>query len=286
MAITEPNFIERDLGAIKNRMIADSGLQPADPEYVLLMQIAYEMYVLRCNIQDAGKQNLLDFARFPMLDYLGSLRNCYRYEGESDDSFRARIKDSMNAFTVCGTEAAYRYISKNADPEDIIDVNPYSALRSDGTPAGIVQVFILTKDYWTAADYAASTGDDKAAMDAVLDAVYLALSPVSVRPLGEKVEVYYPDKKEVAFTVSITAKRSASNTLQNDIQTAINAYLSDIKNYISKDIVISQLIGICQNFSGCYKATCSLAADERAAHNEFIAASATVTITGVTDERE
>ncbi|MBR6421929.1 baseplate J/gp47 family protein [bacterium] len=286
MAIEQPNFIERDFEATRNRMISDSGIQPADPEYVLLTQIAYDIYILRCNIQDADKQNLLDFARYPMLDYLGALRNCVRYEGESDDEYRVRIRESMNAFTVCGTEAAYRYISKNADPENIIDVDPYSALRSDGTPAGIVQVFVLTKNYWTTADYAEATGDDKAAMDEVLAKVAAALTPVDVRPLGEKVEVYFPDKKEIAFTVSIIAKRSASNTLQSDIQEALNAYLANVKSHVSKDVVISQVIGICQSFDGCYKAVCSLSADEEAAYNEFIEAVATVTITGVTDERE
>ena len=282
---TEPNFIERDLSAIKSRMAADSGIQPTDPEYVVLEQIAYEMYVLRCNVQDACKQNLLDYARYPMLDYLGALRNCARNTGESDDEYRIRIKAAMNAYTVCGTEAAYRYLGKNAN-DLIIDVNPYSVLRADQTPAGIVQVYVLTTDHWTAEDYEEATGDDRAAMKAVLDDVAAALSPEDRRPMGEEVQVFYPDKKETSFTVSITATRSAPADLAAQIQSALNSYLMTIKNKISKDIVIAQVIGICQSFSGCYKAVTSLSADFTADYNEFIDATCTVAVTSVTAERE
>lgn len=296
--VIKPSFIERDFDAIKQRMMDRSGIrdateaQPADPEYVLLEQIAYEIYLTRCNVQDANIQNLLDYARYPMLDYLGALRNCARLTDESDDAYRERIRESMNAYTVCGTEAAYRYIGGHAH-ESIIDINPYSVLREvvtpDGTenlPAGIVEVYVLTKNHWSAADYEAAEDEDKAAMDEVLTAVRSALTPVSARPLGEQVSVYFPDKKEVSFSVAITAKRTAPASLQDDVAGALNDYLSGIKDGISKDVVISQVIGVCQAVPGVYKAACSLTADAEASYKEFIEATVTVDVAGVTNERE
>ena len=304
----QPDFIERDFEKIKERMLervkekTGKELQEADPEYVVLEQAAYEIYIQRCAFQDVGLQNLLDFARYPLLDYLGAMRNCARLTDESDDAYRERIRESMNAYTVCGTEAAYRYIGGHAH-ESIIDINPYSVLREvngENIPAGIVEVYVLTDEYWTQTGYEAETDTDKkAAMDAVLTAVKNALNPVDVRPLGEEVRVLFPEKKEAALEVKITAKRTASATLKTDIEQALSDYLKGekdaetgniivpcVKNKISNDIVISQIIGVCQAVSGVYNVTCSPDTDFPADYNEFIRAEITVAVTGVTDERE
>lgn len=78
-ALPEPNFIDRDPTAITTELIAQfealTGrvLQPAQVERVLIDLIAYREGILREGIQDAAKQNLVRYARYPMLDYLGEL---------------------------------------------------------------------------------------------------------------------------------------------------------------------------------------------------------------------
>lgn len=86
---TEPVFIERDAEAITAEMIAryeaDSGktLYPAQAERLLIDLIAYREMLLRSAIQDAAKQNLVRYARAPMLDYLGELVGVYRLAAQS-----------------------------------------------------------------------------------------------------------------------------------------------------------------------------------------------------------
>jgi phage-related baseplate assembly protein len=77
--LPEPSFIVRDADAITAEMVAayeaatGKKLQPAQVERVLINLIAYRENLLRIGIQEAAKQNLVEYAIFPMLDYLGEL---------------------------------------------------------------------------------------------------------------------------------------------------------------------------------------------------------------------
>lgn len=72
-----PEFVGRDVEAITRELVAQyeemtgRTLQPAQVERLLIDVIAYRESLLRQQIQLTGEQNLLAFARFPMLDYLG-----------------------------------------------------------------------------------------------------------------------------------------------------------------------------------------------------------------------
>mgnify|MGYP001773412675 CR=1 FL=1 len=79
MSLPEPNFIERDPEKILQELISfyeqmtGKKLYPAQIERLLIDLIAYREMLIRIAIQEAAKQNLLAYARFPMLDYLGEL---------------------------------------------------------------------------------------------------------------------------------------------------------------------------------------------------------------------
>jgi len=79
MSLPEPNFVDRDPAALTAEMVADyqaytgRKLQPAQVERLIIDLIAYRESLIRVAIQEAAKQNLLAFAAFPMLDYLGEL---------------------------------------------------------------------------------------------------------------------------------------------------------------------------------------------------------------------
>jgi phage-related baseplate assembly protein len=82
--LPEPNFIDRDPQAVTAEMVTSfeqavgRQLQPAQVERLIINLIAYREMLTRIAIQEAGKQCLLAFARFPMLDYLGQLLSVER----------------------------------------------------------------------------------------------------------------------------------------------------------------------------------------------------------------
>jgi len=84
MSLPEPNFIERDVNKITQEWIAlyelktGKTLQPAQIERILIDVGVYRENLLRIGIQEAAKQNLVNFATYPMLDYLGELVGVYR----------------------------------------------------------------------------------------------------------------------------------------------------------------------------------------------------------------
>jgi phage-related baseplate assembly protein len=82
-SLPPPSFVNDADGLDPNKILADmiaefeaaSGrtLQPAQVERLLINLYAYRESLVRNAIQYAGEQNLLAFASFPMLDYLGQL---------------------------------------------------------------------------------------------------------------------------------------------------------------------------------------------------------------------
>ena len=84
LPLPDPEFIARD----PNQVVSDMKLQwetltgktmyPAQVEFLLTNLVAYRETLLRIGIQEAAKQNLVNFARYPMLDYLGELVGAYR----------------------------------------------------------------------------------------------------------------------------------------------------------------------------------------------------------------
>lgn len=89
MALPTPEFITRDPETIIAEMKADyetrtgKTLEPAQVETLLINAFAYRELLVRNQIQDAALQNLVAFARFPMLDYLGELVGVVRLPSAS-----------------------------------------------------------------------------------------------------------------------------------------------------------------------------------------------------------
>ena len=79
MALPIPNFIERNAQQIIDEMVADyevrvgRTLEPAQVERLIINALAYRELLLRNQVQQAALQNLLSFAKAPMIDYLGEL---------------------------------------------------------------------------------------------------------------------------------------------------------------------------------------------------------------------
>ena len=89
MSLPEPSFIDRDPAARTAALIAKyealtgKTLQPAQVERIIIDLIVYADNLLRIGIQEAAKQNLVNYAGYPMLDYLGELVGCTRLDAQS-----------------------------------------------------------------------------------------------------------------------------------------------------------------------------------------------------------
>lgn len=77
--LPEPSFIERDAAKILAECVAfyeartGKTLSPDQSERVLVDLIVYREMLIRIGIQDAATQNLVQYARYPMLDFLGQV---------------------------------------------------------------------------------------------------------------------------------------------------------------------------------------------------------------------
>lgn len=112
MALKAPTFIDIDLDTITTGMIAqyeqEAGktLYPAQAERLLLNVWAYRERLLRVAIQEAAQQNLVAFAREPMLDYLGELVGVLRLPAQAATTqlqFQLGEEQDTDLFIPAGT---------------------------------------------------------------------------------------------------------------------------------------------------------------------------------------
>lgn len=84
ITVPEPIFIEQDLDKIVAENIAiwervtGKVLHPAQVERAFIDLIAYREYLIRQGIQEAAKKNLLAYATYPVIDYLGEIHGVLR----------------------------------------------------------------------------------------------------------------------------------------------------------------------------------------------------------------
>lgn len=84
-----PEFVERNPEQVTRDLIAQfeaatgRTLHPAQVERVLIDLFAYRESLLRIAIQEAATQNLVAFARYPMLDFLGEIVGTTRIPGSA-----------------------------------------------------------------------------------------------------------------------------------------------------------------------------------------------------------
>lgn len=102
MTLPEPQFIERDVTKITQEWITlyeqktGKTLQPAQIERILIDVGVYRESLLRIGIQEAAKQNLVNYATYPMLDYLGELVGVNRIDAKySKTTFRFVLSEVL-----------------------------------------------------------------------------------------------------------------------------------------------------------------------------------------------
>jgi len=197
-------------------------LYPAQIERLLIDLIAYRETLLRAAINDAARQNLVRFARAPMLDYLGELVGVARLPGESDERLRARILEAPESFSVAGPRLAYRHHAMRAHAS-IVDC----AVRSP--EPGQVVLYPLT-----------DTGLPSAEIKAL---VLAAASAEDARPICDQVSV--EDPADYAFTVNAVLTIRAgfdAAAVRAAAEASLAAQLDAMRLRLGADIVRTQLI--------------------------------------------
>lgn len=197
-------------------------LYPAQVERLLIDLIAYRETLLRAAINDAARQNLVRFARAPMLDYLGELVGVARLPGEDDERLRERIRLAPEHFSVAGPRLAYRHHAMSADAS-IVDV----AVTSP--EPGVVRLYPLT-----------DTGLPSAAIKSM---VLAACSAEDVRPICDTVEVADPQDMPFAVEARITVLQAYdAETVRQAALQSVTAHYEAIRRRLGADVTRSALI--------------------------------------------
>lgn len=366
--LPEPNFIDRDLNTIIQEMIiqyeSDTGktLQPAQIERLIVNVVAYREHLVRIGIQNAAKQGLVEYANFPMLDYIGELvgverlpaqsalttlrftiveiqtfdvavpqgsqveskdgvvifsteentvitagetyvdvgavcdssggigngylageisalisvlayidtaENTTTTDGganeESDEGLRDRIKEAPESYSNAGSKGAYEFFAKSAH-QNIVDV----AVMSPSP--GVINIYPLMID-----------GNPS---QEILDLVSTTVTDETVRPLTDNVNTISPSQIDFQITTAeiILYNSADTETVQSNIQTALDNYKSDMKSRLGKDIVPSQIIALINSVDGVYRVDLTSPVFTQVATNEWAnCTSITTNITGYTD---
>ncbi|WP_179228610.1 baseplate assembly protein [Leptolyngbya ohadii] len=141
---------------------------------------------------------------------------------ETDDRYRARVKLAPERFSVAGSVGAYRFYTLSVS-QTIIDASVLQPAR------GQVKVYPLT-----------STG---APSQALLNQVTAALTPDTVRPLTDDVEVLAPTADNYSIVASLTVLTTADPAIVlANATAAANAYIAERRSKLGNDIVRSQII--------------------------------------------
>ncbi|MFC2559619.1 MAG: baseplate J/gp47 family protein [Haemophilus seminalis] len=141
---------------------------------------------------------------------------------EEDDPYRARILAAPEAFTSCGSIAAYDYHTR-AVSQDIADVNV------SNPRGGLVRITVLTK-----------TGLPDSRL---LNDVKEYVSPERRRPLCDTVEVIAPTKRDYQINATLTLLDGyREDIVKTKARDALQLYLSDKTKKLGIDVVPSAII--------------------------------------------
>ncbi|MEO1766800.1 baseplate assembly protein [Thiobacter aerophilum] len=197
-------------------------LYPAQVERLLIDLIAYRETLLRAAINDAARQNLVRFARAPMLDYLGELVGVARLPGEDDARLRSRILEAPEAFSVAGPRLAYRHHAMRAHAS-IVDVAVVSP------EPGLVRLYPLT-----------DTGLPSAEIKAL---VLAACSAEDARPICDTVEVADPQDMPFAVDARLTVLQAYdAEVVRQAALSSVTAHCEAIRRRLGADVTRSALI--------------------------------------------
>lgn len=153
MALPIPEFINRDPETIIAETkayyenLVGKTLEPAQIEQLVLNSFNYREILVRNQAQDAAKQNLLAFARFPVIDYLGEFLGVVRLPAQAAFSTLLLTLVPGHGDIVIPSGTRFQTVDGRAVFQLIQD---YAVLSADNTVSVTViaqQVGKLSNDY-------------------------------------------------------------------------------------------------------------------------------------------
>lgn len=144
---------------------------------------------------------------------------------ESDDRYRERIPDAIEALSVAGSEGAYRYLTMSAHP-DIIDVSVIMPTPGD------VNVYPLMSG-------------GAIPSDEIINLIEEALNPSEARPLTDNVTVLKPTvvNYDIAMEWYVSPENAGLRTeIEEKVNKAVAEYISWQKAKVGRDISDSELM--------------------------------------------
>lgn len=253
----------------------DTVLEQAQDARILIQMIVYMANLLKVQFNEAAKLNLVEYSRYPILDFLGDAKNCKRLKDEQDASYIKRILLSPEGFSVAGPELAYIYFAKSAHP-DIVDVSvdapdENATVKIGNITAEMTEATVENSNFTSKINYeneeieitlkqALSIGDkikvkiphpykiniytltkDGAAGASVLNSVKSKLD--GVRPLCDYVNVLSASVSEFTISGTVYMKKKADETTVKTLVTQVlNDFLTGLKNVLNKSVVRNQII--------------------------------------------
>lgn len=156
---------------------------------------------------------------------------------ETDEQLRERIKLAPDSFSVAGSEGAYIYWAKTANP-NIIDVAITSPVP------GTVNIYPLM-------------ADGSVTPSQILQAVFDICNGRKVRPLTDNVQAIAPSAVTYSLTCNVVIYDTAdSTTVQSQIEQALDAYVLKKRKKLGQDVTLSQLVQVA-TVTGVYEASFS-----------------------------
>lgn len=289
--MTAPDFIEiapdKDIEVLINKFEndTDSKIYPGQDTRILIQLIVYYANLIKVQFNEAAKLNLVQFSKYPILDFLGAMKGCYRLENELDDDYIERILLAPEGFSVAGPELAYIYHIKSADssikdvkldvPSDdiTIDINGESAVLIEDNFSGTLynancnyiegEVNITLNEGLSANStinvkvphpykiFAYILTENGEADDELITKVENALS--KVKPLCDFPVI--KSAKTVTFEISgkiFLRKDADETTVKESVKEVLNNYLKTVNDCLKKSIVLNHIKGYLISIDGIY----------------------------------
>jgi len=170
--------------------------------------------------------------------FLDSIVNITRSEGgagtELDDSYRERIREAPESFSVAGPEGAYEYWAKTASPAiaDVEAMGPGDSEAPDKVKPGCVEIYVLC-------------ANGELPGEEILQDVYDIVNARDKRPLTDYVTVNQPEVIHYPLELTYYIDRedaTAAASIQAKVEAAIADWAAWQKGKLGRDINPSKLI--------------------------------------------
>jgi phage-related baseplate assembly protein len=185
-------------------------------------------------------------------------------EAETDDQLRSRIILASSSYSTAGSRQSYIYHAKSAHPS-ITDV-----IVTSDTP-GTVQIY-------------PKVSGGLVTSNGVLNAVNVACSDETVRPLCDSIEVISPTRLTYTLTIGIVVFSWADQaSVLASVQAALTALNVAKSETLGQDVRTEHVIGACMQ-NGVFSVNIGSFSNVSVAEIEFaFCTSITVTVTGTSN---